>query len=92
MIAGLATLFFLLLIDIMCLYILYYLTLTENPGYSYSNFDQKVPIINMVVYIYTAVIIVAYFFFYLIAIVVNCKHIRKSALSQKVMFGSGQAM
>lgn len=92
LIAGLATLFFLLLIDIMCLYILYYLTLKENPGYSYSNFDQEVPIINKVVYGYTAIVVAGYFAFYLLAIVVNCKHIRKAALSQKVMFGYAQAM
>ena len=76
----------------MCLYILYYLTLRENPGYSYSNFDQEVPIINKVVYGYTAIVVAGYFAFYLLAIVVNCKHIRKAALSQKVMFGSGQVM
>ncbi len=92
LIAGLATLFFLLLIDIMCLYILYYLTLKENPGYSYSNFDQEVPIINKVVYGYTAIVVAGYFAFYLLAIAVNCKHIRKAALSQKVMFGYAQVM
>ena len=92
LIAALATLFFLLLIDFMCLYILDYLTLKENPGYSFSNFDQQVPIINKVVYGYTGIIISAYFVFYLVAIVVNCKHIKKSALTQKVMFGTGQVM
>ena len=71
LIAALATLFFLLLIDIMCLYILYYLTLKENPGYSYSDFDQEAPIINKIVYGYTAILVAGYFAFYLLAIVVN---------------------
>jgi len=76
----LGVIYFLLLSDIMCLYILYYLTLRQNPGYTYHNFDKPIPIINKVVYTYTGIVLAGYFTFYLTAIVLNCKYIRQASL------------
>jgi hypothetical protein len=81
LVAALATLFFLLLGDIMGLNILHYLNITENPGYSYSNVDQEITTANKVAFGLTAAVVIAYFIFYLVAVIVNCKYIRKSAFS-----------
>ena len=77
-VASLATLFLLLIGDIMGLNILYYLNVRDNPGYNYKNVEQEISTADKVVISLTVVVVIAYWCFYIVGVVLNCKHIKQS--------------
>ena len=59
----------------MGLYTYYYLTVRDNPGYSFTDFDLYKSTLSKAVYSMTFVVITLYVSFYMTALIVNCKNI-----------------
>lgn len=87
MVSVLSFFYFILVLDFMALYSLYYVKVKVNPGFSYTHKDDQDKIV-MSVLILSLCLLAIYYVWYFIALVLNIKRICNSDTTSKIMFFS----